>query len=92
MIWLTCVLLVYLIEGIIDMAKIESNKFEISVSEFTVDEVIEDIENMFRYMFEQQNINFEVKVEQSTWERLFKSDKKWILQVLINILQNAIKF
>jgi len=45
------------------MAKIESNKFEISVSEFTVDEVIEDIENMFRYMFEQQNINFEVKVE-----------------------------
>ena len=49
MIKLTCVLLVCLIEGIIDMAKIESNKFEIVISEFLIEEVIDDIENMFRY-------------------------------------------
>ncbi len=80
-----------LIEGLLDISKIEAGKLEIRRDEMDFHELIAQLELMFRPQAEAKGINFTF----STPKKLPKyvaADEKRVRQILINLLSNAIKF
>jgi two-component system, NarL family, sensor histidine kinase BarA len=79
-----------MINDILDLAKIESGKMEIRLSDFRIDSVVQAQCDFFRPQTERKNIDLEVDVEPGLSE-LFQDQAK-VQQILSNLLSNAIKF
>jgi two-component system, NarL family, sensor histidine kinase BarA len=79
-----------MINDILDLAKIESGKMEIRLSDFRIDNVVQAQCDFFRPQTERKNIDVEVDVEPGLPE-LFQDQVK-VQQILSNLLSNAIKF
>ncbi|HEX3996936.1 MAG TPA: ATP-binding protein [Pirellulales bacterium] len=79
-----------MINDILDLAKIESGKMELRLSEFRIEDAIAAQCDMARPLSERKNIDLEVEVEPNLPE-LFQDQGK-VQQVLNNLLSNAIKF
>jgi two-component system, NarL family, sensor histidine kinase BarA len=79
-----------MINDILDLAKIESGKMEIRLSDFRIDAVVHAQCDFFRPQTERKNIDLDVEVEPGLPE-LFQDQAK-VQQVLSNLLSNAIKF
>ncbi|TQV89739.1 hybrid sensor histidine kinase/response regulator [Aliikangiella coralliicola] len=80
-----------LINGVLDMAKIEAGRTTFDASSFDLHSMLHTIQDMFRLRTETKGIalNFEC-VESSP--RAIKTDERKLRQVLINLLSNAVKF
>ncbi|MDO5520450.1 MAG: ATP-binding protein [bacterium] len=83
--------LLYIINDILDISKIESGKFEIIESEYMLASLIVDVVNMMSVRLNDKDIYFLVKVDTRLPANLIGDDLR-IKQVLINIIGNAIKF
>jgi len=83
--------LVSLINGLLDIAKIEAGKLTIEPEEVRFPQFVAQLADMFRLQASEKSIqfNFEVMDELPPVVRV---DKKRLGQILINILGNAIKF
>jgi len=79
-----------MINDILDLAKIESGKMEIRLSDFRIDGVVQAQCDFFRPQTERKNIDLEIDVEPGLSE-LFQDQVK-VQQILSNLLSNAIKF
>ncbi len=79
-----------MINDILDLAKIESGKMEIRLSDFRIDAVVHALCDFFRPQTERKNIDLDVEIEPGLPE-LFQDQAK-VQQVLNNLLSNAIKF
>ena len=79
-----------MINDILDLAKIESGKMELRLSDFHIDDAIGAQCDMARPLRERKNIDLDLQVEPSLPE-LFQDQGK-VQQVLNNLLSNAIKF
>jgi signal transduction histidine kinase len=79
-----------MINDILDLAKIESGKMDLRLSEFRIDGVIQAQCDFFRPQTERKNIDLEIDVE-SDLPELFQDQAK-AQQILSNLLSNAIKF
>ncbi|MCF7885538.1 MAG: response regulator [Candidatus Marinimicrobia bacterium] len=80
-----------LINDILDLSKIESNKLEINNNSFNIIKVLETIENMFKNKAEEKNLLYKVYICDSLPTYLI-GDKKRIRQIMVNIVGNAIKY
>jgi len=80
-----------IINDILDFSKIEAGKVELEVTSFSMDQVIQDVVNIISYKIEEQDINFRLSKDPlvPNW---FFGDAKRIEQVLLNVLNNAVKF
>jgi two-component system sensor histidine kinase BarA len=83
-------LLLEMINDILDLAKIESGKMEVRLSEFHIEHVIAAQCDMARPLAERKNIDLDCDMEASLPE-LFQDQGK-VQQILNNLLSNAIKF
>ncbi|HEY2826059.1 MAG TPA: HAMP domain-containing sensor histidine kinase [Pirellulales bacterium] len=83
-------ILLDMINDILDLAKIESGKMEIRLSDFRIDPVVQAQCDFFRPQTERKNIDLEIDVEPGLSE-LFQDQAK-VQQILSNLLSNAIKF
>lgn len=81
-----------LINDIIDISKIESDQMEVSLSETNVSELIDFIEVFFRPEIEGKGMQFICDVDQSLKDTIIISDQEKISAVLINLVNNAIKY
>jgi PAS domain S-box-containing protein len=81
--------LIRLINDILDIRKIEAGKFELSKADFKVDELIADSLHAVEAIAHEANV--ELKVDNQTKASL-NCDKDRIVQVLANLISNAIKF
>ena len=83
--------LISLINGLLDIAKIEAGKLTIEPEEVNFPQFVAQLADMFRLQAQEKRIqfNFEVLDELPPVVRV---DKKRLGQILINILGNAIKF
>jgi signal transduction histidine kinase len=83
-------LLLEMINDILDLAKIESGKMEVRLSEFHIEQVISAQCDMARPLAERKNIDLDCEIE-SNLPELFQDQGK-VQQILNNLLSNAIKF
>ncbi len=84
-------ILLSLINDILDMSKIESGKMEIVKNQYDVSKMLSDIVNMVWIKAHEKGLQFTISVDPSLPSQLF-SDEIRIKQILINILNNAIKY
>ncbi len=83
--------LLTLINDILDLAKIESRKMELSVNAFEFNGFLRGVSEMCRIKAQQKDIDFEV-IKTGHIPNGVIADEKRLRQVLINLLSNAIKF
>jgi len=82
--------LLTMINGILDLSKVEAGKFELHIETINLDNLISEIEDIISPLKHQNNnsvqINNTCKINEIT------TDHNKVRQVLINILTNALKF
>ena len=79
------------INDILDMSKIEANKFEISTADFDFEKMLMNITNMVGFRMDEKNHNFVVNFDPSIPHCVI-SDEQRLSQVIVNLLSNAVKF
>ncbi|GAB1267846.1 ATP-binding protein [Aurantivibrio infirmus] len=80
-----------LIEGLLDISRIEAGRLELHRDRVKIRELIADLVEMFRMQAEAKGIGFEY-ICQSYLPELVIADEKHLRQILINLLSNAVKF
>jgi signal transduction histidine kinase len=83
-------MLLDMINNILDLAKIESGKMEIRLTDFSIAQVIGAQCDMARPLTEKKNIDLEMEVQPELPP--MHQDQARVQQVLNNLLSNAIKF
>jgi len=82
--------LLELINGILDMSKIEAGKFELSEEIFDLDDVATSCARFVRLPAERAGVRLKIAIAPSV-HTIF-ADKRAIKQVLVNLLSNGVKF
>lgn len=83
--------LLMLIDEILDLSKIEAGKMVLDIHEVQVQEIIKDMELMFKPMASQKNLALHMEAAPGIVPVL-RTDKQRVEQILKNLLSNAIKF
>ena len=83
--------LLSLINDILDFSKIESGKMEIVEAPYSLSSILNDIFNMIRFKAEQKGLEFFIEVDETAPDGLY-GDEVRIRQVIVNILNNAVKY
>lgn len=84
-------MLLALINDILDMSKIESGKMDIVPVTYDMGAMLSDIVNMIWIRAREKNLEFHIDVDQSMPSQLY-GDEVRIKQILINLLNNAVKY
>ncbi|CAK77373.1 unnamed protein product, partial (macronuclear) [Paramecium tetraurelia] len=85
-------LLIHQINDILDYAAFQSYQFHYNIGNFTINQIIEEIDHLYKLQAQQKNINFKIKISNCLDERNFRNDKQRIVQLLVNFLNNSIKY
>jgi signal transduction histidine kinase/CheY-like chemotaxis protein/purine-cytosine permease-like protein len=83
--------LLSLIEGTLDIARIESGKLTLNVRPMHFASLMEDIASLFELQAQAKGLAFHY-VEDAVLPDVVRADEKRVRQILINLLGNAIKF
>jgi cell cycle sensor histidine kinase DivJ len=79
-----------LINGILDMSKIEAGKFELSEEMFDLDEVADQAARFVKLQADRKGVALKVGV--ATNARTVFADRRAVKQILVNLLTNGTKF
>lgn len=79
------------INDILDLSKVESGKMELVLSEYDISSMLHDIINMMSMKAEDKDLLFQMEIDKDLPSRLYGDDVR-IKQILINIINNAIKY
>jgi PAS domain S-box-containing protein len=79
------------INDILDMAKIESGKLELSVAPFHFEKMLQHITSVILFRIEEKHQRFTVYID-SNIPSILNGDDQRIAQVVTNLLSNAMKF
>jgi PAS domain S-box-containing protein len=80
-----------IINDVLDMSKIEANKFELSPVEFNFENIIQQIVNVINFRVDEKRQRFTVQISRDIPKTLVADDQR-LAQVIINLLGNAVKF
>jgi signal transduction histidine kinase len=83
-------MLLDMINDILDLAKIESGKMEVRLTDFPIDHVVATQCDMARPLTERKNIDLELDIAPRLPD--LHQDQSKVQQILNNLLSNAIKF
>jgi len=79
------------INDILDMSKIEANKFELSFAEFNFEHMIKKVVGVINFRVDEKKQSFSVHIDQHIPRMLIGDDQR-LAQVITNLLSNAVKF
>lgn len=79
-----------LINDILDMSRISSGKVSLQNERFSLDELADDMETVFRPQTQNKGILF--RIERNYDNIFFRGDEFKLRQVIMNLLGNAVKF
>jgi PAS domain S-box-containing protein len=80
-----------IINDILDMSKIEEDKFELSCTEFDFSAMIERVINIFEFRLAEKKQKLIINQDPSVPSRII-TDEQRLAQVITNLIGNAIKF
>ncbi len=83
--------LLSLINDILDFSKIEAGKLEFEEIPFILNEVIDEVSDMFRDKVQEKELEFIIDIKPDVPQRLV-SDPLRLKQILANLTSNALKF
>ena len=83
--------LLELINDILDLSKIESGKFTFNYRSTRLEDLIFEVEGIFRQMIEAKGLNFLIETSENL-PKFLHLDSTRVRQVLVNLLSNAVKF
>ena len=83
--------LINIINDILDFSKIESGKMEIINDSYSLSSLVNDVATMIRIRLEDKKVSLKLDVDPELPDNLF-GDEGRIKQILINLLNNAVKF
>jgi signal transduction histidine kinase len=83
--------LLAVINDVLDMSKIEANKFEIDSSEFSFEKALQRAVNVITSRVQEKRQRFSVSLAKDI-PRLLIGDEQRLVQVITNLLSNAVKF
>ncbi|MCL2517029.1 MAG: response regulator [Oscillospiraceae bacterium] len=79
------------INDILDMSKIEANKFNLSFDVFNFEKMLINVTNVINFRIEERYQNFIVNLDHNIPESII-GDEQHLAQVITNLLTNAVKF
>jgi len=82
--------LLSLINDILDLSRIESGKMEVSMERFKIRGVVSEVAESMSPMISQKDLRLITEIPDETLE--IYSDRKKVLQILLNLTNNAVKF
>jgi signal transduction histidine kinase len=80
-----------IINDILDISKIEANKFELAYDEFDLEKMLISVTNMINIRAEEKHQNFIVKLHADVPQFII-CDELRLSQIVTNLLSNAVKF
>ncbi len=83
--------LLRLINGILDLSKVEAGKLTLEAVPFDLREVLNDCEAVISSAMERKGLQFEITIEPDVW-RYWIGDPGRLQQVLLNLFGNSVKF
>jgi PAS domain S-box-containing protein len=83
--------LLNVINDILDMSKIEADKFELSVTAFDFTAMLNNVIDVLSFKAEEKNLTLDVVLDPNI-PSIIISDEQRLAQVLTNLLSNAVKF
>src|SRR3972149_3760962 len=83
--------LLHLINDVLDMAKIESGKMNLSIEQFRIHETLEEAMNITSPLASEKTLSLTIGNDSDRDVQVF-ADRTRIRQVLINLVNNAVKF
>jgi signal transduction histidine kinase len=82
--------LLSLINDLLDVAKIEAGKLDLNIEQVNCNSVLHELTETMRPMAVMKGLQF--KVEQVNEDAFIQTDRRTLVQILINLINNAIKF
>jgi len=79
------------INNVLDISKIEANKFELSTTEFHFEKMLQQVVNIISHRVDEKQQKFSVHIDGAIPQTLIGDDQR-LAQVITNLLGNAIKF
>jgi signal transduction histidine kinase/CheY-like chemotaxis protein/CHASE3 domain sensor protein len=83
--------LLALIDEILDLSKIEAGKMDLEFKQVSINEIIDDIQSLFKPIAKDKKIDFNVIVHKDT-PKVIETDRMRLDQILKNLVSNALKF
>jgi len=80
-----------LIDGLLDISKIEAGRLQVYSNEINVHDFLDQIVDMFRLQAEARGLEFRHS-RSPALPQFVRTDEKRLRQILVNLLSNAIKF
>jgi signal transduction histidine kinase len=84
--------LLNIINDILDIARIEAGKMQLEMNPVNLEELLTDVENFTRTQAEQKNLKYEIQLPATYDQVVLHGNYQRLLQVLLNLVGNAIKF
>jgi len=84
--------LLNIINDILDIAKIEAGKMELDCAPVNLDELFCGVESFMRPQAEMKNLSFRMQIPTTCDEIVVQGNYQRLLQVMLNLVNNAIKF
>ncbi|MFZ9738018.1 MAG: ATP-binding protein [Prochlorotrichaceae cyanobacterium] len=88
----SALLLLSIINDILDIAKLEANRLELELHPINLREVFEDTKRKTLPQAQQKSLNLDVVLPVTEHDVIVYSDYQRLLQILLNLVGNAIKF
>lgn len=83
--------LLELINDILDLAKVEAGKLPIAVTEVPLQGVMQDLDAAFRPMVETKHLDLKFSLDTGLPSEI-RTDRKRLMQIMKNLISNAVKF
>jgi signal transduction histidine kinase len=81
-----------ILNDILDIAKIEAGKMQLDLNPVRLDDLLTDVENFTRTQAQQKQLGFEIRMPATRDEVVLLGNYQRLLQVMLNLVGNAIKF
>ncbi len=83
--------LLTLIDGVLDMAKIEAGRLQLEIAAFDLGRLVQEVAGTMRIRAEEKGLALRLK-QSVSFPRFIKGDEARLRQILLNLAGNAVKF